>query len=134
MIGVTVRLEDSTAPYNLANLKLAGAVAVWRVVFCTWLVGMVRSQKLALSRVGANELRRLILEFTGRGMVDRVTSLRFALTAAFASVPIKRAHWRGFVRKSRLEIAPLTSPWLSILSGNSCCHWQRRQRQARSSR
>ncbi len=35
-----------------------------------------------------------------------ISALPIALTAAFANDPIKQMQWKGFLRKSRLEIAP----------------------------
>ncbi len=52
---------------------------------------------------------RLLSEAITRTFENRRTAMSavpIALTAAFANDPIKQTQWKGFVRKSRLEIAP----------------------------
>lgn len=52
---------------------------------------------------------RLLSEAVTRTFENRKTAMSavpIALTAAFANDPIKQTQWKGFVRKSRLEIAP----------------------------
>ncbi len=42
----------------------------------------------------------------------------YALTAAFANDPVKQTQWKGFLRKSRLEIAPQDLPAvIEVISG-----------------
>lgn len=56
---------------------------------------------------------RLLSEAIARTFENRRTAMSavpIALTAAFANDPIKQTQWKGFVRKSRLEIAPAEFP------------------------
>jgi hypothetical protein len=39
-----------------------------------------------------------------------MSAVPIALTATFANDPIKQTQWKGFVRKSRLAIAPAEFP------------------------
>lgn len=56
---------------------------------------------------------RLLSEAITRTFENRRTAMiavPIALTAAFANEPIKQTQWKGFVRKSRLQIAPAEFP------------------------
>ncbi|MBI1348768.1 nucleotidyl transferase AbiEii/AbiGii toxin family protein [bacterium] len=56
---------------------------------------------------------RLLSEAIARTFENRRTAMSavpIALTAAFANDPIKQTQWKGFVRKSRLAIAPADFP------------------------
>ena len=56
---------------------------------------------------------RLLSEAIARTFDNRKTvmsAVPIALTAAVANDPIKHTQWKGFVRKSRLEIAPADFP------------------------
>lgn len=56
---------------------------------------------------------RLLSEAITRTFENRKTAMNavpIALTAAFANDPIKQTQWKGFVRKSRLAIAPADFP------------------------
>lgn len=55
----------------------------------------------------------LLSEAIARTFENRRTvmsAVPIALTAAFANDSIKQTRWKGFVRKSRLEIAPMDFP------------------------
>lgn len=47
-----------------------------------------------------------------------VTPQPVAFTAAFANDPIKQTQWKGFLRKSRIDIAPQDLPAvIEVISG-----------------